>query len=129
MPFVTLQTRLTQVLNAARNLKQLSVNVIAKINMGPLDRNEVSNLKIRFTNWLSGIIANYENDTALKNYADAQFDTAFHLDVRIAAIKTLLQSGITECNTVLALNVSPLEPSATSSLKTLLQSIVDGIGE
>lgn len=99
MGLVSLHTRLTALLAEAQDVRRTAVDAEATLGAGAVSVNAVVGLAQRFASVLANTVADAEGDTALKDYAAAQFagQPWVPLDQQVAGVKALLQAAIAAC--------------------------------
>jgi hypothetical protein len=99
MALITLQTRLVYVLTAANTLRDECVFVISQLAF-PVKLGWLRRLADKYQNLIDTVCIPYAADTALSDYADAQFNLSFTLSARISGMQYLLQQTVDEINNV-----------------------------
>lgn len=145
-PLVTLHTRLMNVLQEARAIKQFCSEAIAAMQNGPVSANAVVGLGQRLEASMSGVLTPAMQHAGLADYANLQFgDPNFGLDQRMAGMAYLLGQAIAAARATIptsggyllkdtwnvdgSVSVRQLQPSDTVALRAALQMIYDNIPE
>lgn len=147
MPLITLHTRLYELLQEARAIRQYCVDGIAAMTAGAVSANAVVGLGQRLEASLSSVLVPAQAHVGLADYAALQFgDPQFGLDALMAGLHTLLSAAIAAARETIptspegyllkdtwhedgSVSVRQLQPAETAPLVTALELIRDNIPE
>lgn len=149
MALISLHTRLFTLLTEANAVRQMCADHKSMMSVYSVSANVVVGLAQRLQTSLANVIAPAEGDTALVEYAGAQFADKpewVPLDQQIAGIKYLLEQAIVACRATVptdqngvilkdtwnqdgSVSVLTLSVNATASLRSALDAITSAIPE
>lgn len=146
-PLQTLHTRLMNLLNEARFVRQKAGEYAERLQAGNVSANAVVGLAQRFHACITNVVEPEEGKEDIDAYAAVQFaDPEFGLQTRLTGIKALVQAVIDEAITCVptdsdgyllyhswagggAVSVRQLTPQDTASLVSALVALRNAIPE
>ena len=145
MPLKTLHTRLFDLLNEARFVRQAALQTSEQMAAGPISANAVVGLAQRLQASVANVILPEESAQDLADYADLQFGTQFHLLQQLAGAKALIAAVIAECRNAIpshegyilkdlwnqdgSVSVRQLTSQDTVAIRAALQNLAASIPE
>ena len=148
MGLVSLHTRLTSLLTAARHIRGACADLSALSASAPVSANVIVELAQNVAGVLSDVVADAEGDAELVTYAAGQFagQEWTPLDQQIAGVKALLTAVVAACratvpmdgsnrllkdtwNTDGTVSVRRMTSAETASLRAVLDAVTAAIPE